>query len=68
LNTHYQIIDLEWRLIIIFSNTERKAEILRTWVISLITSIALETVIKVGLINSSFPEHAERTASTNQKD
>ena len=53
---------------IIFSNTERKAEILRTWVISLITSIALETVIKVGLINSSFPEHAERTASTNQKD
>ena len=59
---------LRMALKIIFSNTERKTEIVRTWVISLITSIALETVIKVGLINSSFPELAERTASTNQKD
>ena len=59
---------LRMALKIIFSNTERKTEIVRTWVISLITSIALETVIKVGLINLSFPEHAERTASTNQKD
>ena len=46
----------------------RNTEIVPTWVISQFTSIVLETVIKVGLINLSFLEHAERTASINQKD